>query len=221
METEMKLVDTNSVNWILPSIHELKIEWKTELIESIWFAGYPSKEDQERYKKHFLDNILTFSTVETVEKWEILDQLYTTESIEQLKINIKHMLKDVSCIEKSIHAGTPTMPLFIRKNGTLKIIGGRTRSTVAFMAEKNVIGLIIDRNKMDQVFYPLRRADFIERGFVMSVFESEDVRNNILDYIEGKTLRLPKFKGLFNKKYENDEHIMREITGIKKYLNLT
>lgn len=217
METAIQL-ETDFVNWILPSIHELKIEWTTEGIESIWFAGYPSTEDQERYRNHFLDNILTFSTVETVEECEIVDQLYMTEYIEQLKINIKHMLKDVCRIEKSIHAGTPTMPLFIRKNGALKIIGGRTRSTIAFMAGKNVTGLIIDRNKMDQVFYPLRRDDFIKKGFILSVFESKDVRIKLLDYIEGKTLILPRFEGVF--KNEPYERIMGEIEGIKKHLKL-
>jgi len=214
------------INWIKPSRAELEIEWKTEGIDCLWFVGYPSKRDQDRYRNHFLDNIAKFTTVEKIDDIAIAHQVYMTSSVEQLEINIQHMRKDVRGIEDSIMFGTPTMPLFLcqnrkelQENGELKILGGRTRSSIALMSGKKVTGFVIDKQIMDQVFQPLKKADFLKRGWILSVFESQKVRSEIIAYIEGAKNSLPKFENILGKCDEID--VLEEIEGIKNLLSYT
>lgn len=204
------------ISWEEPTREDLALEWITETMDSIWFPGYPSESEKIRYRNQFLDNIDKFAKSETINPEEISSQLYEAKSAEKLAENIKHMGKDVPAIDKSIVSGSPVMPLFIRENGKLKIIGGRTRASLALMHGGSITGLVIDKQKMEEAFYPVKKEDFIAHGWGFSAFEAEATRKEIIDYVEGKRETPPALKCFEGKEPAKEK---KEIERIKKHLS--
>jgi len=76
----------------------------------------------------------------------------------------------------------------------MKILGGRTRASLAIMAGKEVRAIVVDEKKMREIFYPLRRDEFLDGGFGFYSFEDKDSRKGIIDYIEGNRKDFPALK---------------------------
>lgn len=177
--------DTTGIDWQPITQEQLEEEWKTENMDTLFFSNYPTKEQVERYKEHFFKHIADFSAPEPVTEKDFPRTLYVTDTKEQLAENIKHMRKDVDAIDRLLKTGKPAMPIAIRKiDGSLKLIGGRTRMSLAVMAGKPVTAQVIDEKAMRGIFYPLRKEDFINRGFAELAFESKDTRQKIVDALE-------------------------------------
>ena len=116
---------------------------------------------RQRYRDQFLNNIDKFAKQEVINQEDIKSQLYKTDSVEELAKNIEHMGKNIPEINKTILEGEPAMPLLMREDGKLKIIGGRTRTSIALMYGKEVTGLVIDKQKMEEAFYPDQKRRFL------------------------------------------------------------
>ncbi len=201
------------IKWSKPTKEQLKEEWDSETLDTMFFMGYPKEGESEKYRDHWLDNIDKFSSVEKITKEDLPRQLYVTTSQEQLAENIKHMNKDVPGISELLKSGNPAMPIVIREDGKLKILGGRTRASLAAMGGKDIEALVIDKDKMGEIFYPLRRAEFLDGGYGFFSFEDESTWQGVIDYLEGKRNDLPKFKHDIG---EKDLSALSRHLGIKR-----
>lgn len=169
--------------WQIPDHNQLCEEWETETMDSLFFSGYPSKDEAQRYREHFMKHVFDFSNIENIESVEGL-HTYLTSSVEQLKINIAHMNKDVDYLVEAVLSGKAYMPLLMRKKSLLQVIGGRTRLTIAAMHNKPISALVIDHQKMAQYFRKLREPEYLNIGYAELVFESRKKRVEILRHLK-------------------------------------
>lgn len=204
-----------AITWENPTEAQLEEEWKTEDLETLFFSGYPKPDQALAYKRHWFANMSSFSKAEAVDPDDVKRELYITDSDEQLAANIEHMNKNVPAVRAMLESGKAPMPLLIRKEGKLKVLGGRTRMSLAAMAGQEVKALVIDDSKMREIFYPLRRADFLERGWSLFAFDKSEARQGVIDYIEGKTSALPTMSVDANMPREK---VQLEIERLRKHL---
>jgi hypothetical protein len=212
VQAEAVVSPDKPIEWTKPTRKQLEDEWYTETLDTMFFAGYPKKGQSEKYRDHFIENIDKFSTVETITAEDLPRQLYVTDTVENLAENIKHMDKDVPGIDLLLKEGKPAMPLVIRKDGKLKILGGRTRTSLSIMAGKEVKAIVIDEEKMRESFYPFRKEEFLKDGYAFFTLESKETRQEIINYLEGKRDTLPPF--------EKFEHKKKDVDALAKHLGI-
>ena len=179
------------VKWVFPNKKQLEEEWKMENIDGWFFVGYVDEKETNRYKDIFIKNFKKFTTIKILKPKDIeklsvgrLDY-YDVNSIDDLKEFTSHMGKDVNYLVKQFDGGSLSMPILRMKDGKLTTVGGRTRISIARIANVPVKVVIVDHKKMIDFFSHERKKDFINVGYDIFAFMSDSLRTQIMKYFEG------------------------------------
>lgn len=207
-------------NWVKLSPESLEEEWETETLDSLFFQYYAKDEVIQEVKDIFFKNFDNFTSVERINVSDIEQRdMYSGDTLEELKENTSYMNKNIDLIVENIKTGKASTPLFMLKDGNLNILGGRTRCSISNLLNVRIRGTVIDYEKMKQYFSVLREKDFIKDGLGVLVFEPKRIRLKILhdikktDTISDKTLgMIENWDGL------DDKQISEEIEDLKKFL---
>jgi hypothetical protein len=206
-----------SVKWKKIDNVALEEEWNTEQLDSLFFSGYPSKKQVEEVKEIFFNKIHDFATIEKIDYIDISRQLYgnNPSSLEELKKSTEYMKKDIDFIANAINKGEAVMPLLMRKNGKLEILGGRTRSSVTKLLNKELRGLVIDYDEMTKHFYKLREKNFMGTGYGVFAMEDKKIRFKLLHHLKKGTAEsiidsIPILDGLSKEQKISELNDLRE-----------
>jgi len=164
---------------------QLEEEWTTEQLDSLFFSGYPNHKQVKEVKDIFFEKLASFSKIETIPVSSIEKDLYgNNSSFEQLRESTSYMNKDIEFIKKSLETSAMPMPLMMRKNGELSILGGRTRCSVCRILNKEIKARVIDYSEMAKHFSKLRERDFLSDGYGLFSLESRKIRFKLLHAIK-------------------------------------
>ena len=196
----------------------LEEEWKTEGLDYLFFSAYPKEEEVKEVKDIFFQKLHSFSKVEDINYNEISEQLYgNATTFEQLKDVTGYMGKDIDLIKRMVQSNEATMPLMMRKDGELKMLGGRTRSSVARLLGEELKALVIDYGEMQKNFYQLKKKDFMNDGYGIFAMEDKKTRFKLLHHLNKGTAEtildsIPILDGL------SDEQKLSELNDLKTHL---
>ena len=169
--------------------NSLEEEWNTETLDSIFFSGYPTEKQLKETKDIFFDKFNDFTNIEIIDYKEIAKDIYGSDkyTFDELKDITAYMKKDIDFIKKGIENNELAMPLLMRKNGELSVLGGRTRSSVARLMGEELQGAVIDYDKMTKSFYRLREKEFMNVGYGVFAMEEQKLRFKLLHQIKKGT----------------------------------
>jgi len=207
-----------SAKWKKIDNAALEEEWATEQLDSLFFSGYPNEKQVDEVKEIFFNKIDDFAIIEKIDYNKISRQLYgNSSSLDQLKKSTEYMKKDIDFIANAVNKGEAVMPLLMRKNGELEILGGRTRSSVSQLLGKELYGLVIDYDEMTKHFQKLREKDFMSIGYGVFAMEDKKIRFKLLHHIKKGTAEsiidtIPILEGL------TQEQKLSELNDLKTHL---
>lgn len=155
-----------SIAWKTLSEEDLLHEWTHENLNTLFFSGYPSEEENSHYRDKFIERYSSFADEVTLTNSQIdsVVGVYAPSDVDHLRKITGHMGKNLDYLLSQFQGGSLPTPMVLSKQGQLRMLGGRTRLALARLLGGEVIVSVVREDLMRFAFQEETISKFIRIG---------------------------------------------------------
>lgn len=172
------------IQWRQPTTKELREEFQEPDIDSLFFTGYPKKDEVDKAFQFFINNLTRIaiepSKLNKSNAWRFIFKDYETfEKQVTSYFENKNPKKLINAIQNGEKI---PMPVVIKKiDGSYLLAGGATRTAIANLANQKIEALVFDekkvlRMKLDNKIQ--KKKDHYQ------TIKNDEVKKDILDLLD-------------------------------------
>ena len=175
--------------WRMLTPKEIDYEWDREpeipmLYDLRHIPVNKEKELIGQYRQLYRD---TFHKVSKIKKITKLPpySTYPGRDLKSLQRHVDYMGKKVVDVVRQMRRGSFPHPIFLQSDGEIKILAGRTRTSIAKILGIPIEAIVLDQKKIGKELLGLRREMFLKHGLYAGTYglASKEYRQKFLKWL--------------------------------------